>query len=79
VTEAAIRFLQVETIKKLANSRMANITKGFEEKLSLKEKEFEELQMQVRRGVLRGWGLGYGVFRESRGRVSKQEILGFRV
>jgi hypothetical protein len=52
VTEAGMRFLQVETIKKLANSRMANITKGFEEKLSLKEKEFEELQMQVGRGIL---------------------------
>jgi capsule polysaccharide export protein KpsE/RkpR len=38
------RALQVETIKKLANSRMANITKGFEEKLAAKERELEELQ-----------------------------------
>ena len=37
--ETRNRKTQVETIKKLANSRMANITKSFEEKLASKERE----------------------------------------
>ena len=37
--EATRRDEQVETIKKLANSRMANITKSFEEKLAARERE----------------------------------------
>ena len=41
--EGTRRDEQVETIKKLANSRMANITKSFEEKLAAKEREMEEL------------------------------------
>ena len=41
--EATRRDEQVETIKKLANSRMANITKSFEEKLAARERELEEL------------------------------------
>mmetsp|Transcript_4750 Transcript_4750/g.10885 ORF Transcript_4750/g.10885 Transcript_4750/m.10885 type:complete len:798 (+) Transcript_4750:195-2588(+) len=41
----------VETIKKLANSRMANITKQFEEKLATKDKEFEEMQAMSARDV----------------------------
>jgi kinesin family protein C2/C3 len=42
-SEASRRDEQVETIKKLANSRMANITKSFEEKLAAKEREMEDL------------------------------------
>jgi len=42
-SEGTRRDEQVETIKKLANSRMANITKSFEEKLAAKERELEEL------------------------------------
>jgi len=41
--EGTRRDEQVETIKKLANSRMANITKSFEEKLAAKERELEDL------------------------------------
>jgi SMC interacting uncharacterized protein involved in chromosome segregation len=41
--EGTRRDEQVETIKKLANSRMANITKSFEEKLAAKERELEEV------------------------------------
>ena len=43
-SEGTRRDEQVETIKKLANSRMANITKSFEEKLAAKERELEELR-----------------------------------
>lgn len=42
-SEGTRRDEQVETIKKLANSRMANITKSFEEKLAAKERELEDL------------------------------------
>ena len=41
--EGTRRDEQVETIKKLANSRMANITKSFEEKLAAKERELEDV------------------------------------
>jgi DNA repair exonuclease SbcCD ATPase subunit len=37
----------VETIKKLANSRMANITKSFEEKLTAKERELEDISITM--------------------------------
>jgi len=38
---------RVETIKKLANSRMANITKSFEEKLTAKERELEDISITM--------------------------------
>jgi len=42
--EGAKRDEQVETIKKLANSKISNITKSWEEKLAAKERECEDVQ-----------------------------------